>query len=411
MSMTLRPLLSACALAAFLAPMAVAGDVKWKKHDINPKSPFEAAAAFDVDGDGVLDIVCGDTWYKGPDFKSAQKVRDVVKVGTYYNDFSVLPVDVNADGRLDFVTCSYFGKDVGWVENPGSNGGTWTYHEIDKPGPIEAAAFVDLTGDGVPEVLPNSVNTVTFYELVKAGPSPEWKKYDLGTVGAGHGVGSGDVNGDGRTDILTPKGWYEAPANPRIGTWTFHNDWDLGPTGIQITCRDLDGDGIVEVVWGMGHNIGLFCVKGECGPDGRPVWDAKKKQTIDGHVGSVHTQLWADLDGDGKANELISGKRVYAHEVEPGDVDASVVAYYTFDRKSGNWTRHVIFEGEPAKAPEKKEDRDAQKDFPPGTAGTGLQVQAIDLDGDGDLDLICPGKSGLYVFENLTFTRHALPRP
>ena len=48
-----------------------------------------------------------------------------------------------------------------------------------------------------------------------------------------------------------------------------------------------------------------------------------------------------------------------------------------------------------------REKRDAQKDFPPGTAGTGLQMTAIDLDHDGDLDLICPGKSGLYYFENL----------
>ncbi len=406
---------SATTLGAILLSLAtsfaLAGDVKWKKHDINPKSPYEAAGAFDVDGDGVLDIVSGDSWYKGPDFKTCQKVREIVKVGTYYNDFSVLPIDVNADGRMDFVTCSYFGKDIGWVENPGAAGGTWTYHEIDKPGPIEAAAFVDLTGDGIPEVLPNSVNTVTFYELVKAGPSPVWKKYDLGTVGAGHGVGSGDVNGDGRIDVLTPKGWYEAPANPRTGVWTFHKSWDLGATGIQITCRDVDGDGLTDVFWGMGHNIGLFWIKGERGPDGATVWDVAKKKTIDGRLGSVHTQFWADLDGDGKADELVSGKRVYAHEVEPGDVDASVVAYYKYDRKTQEFRKSTIFEGEPAKAPAKKEERDAMKDFPPGTAGTGLQVHAIDLDGDGDIDLICPGKSGLYVFENLTITKKATPRP
>jgi hypothetical protein len=68
--------------------------------------------------------------------------------------------------------------------------------------------------------------------------------------------------------------------------------------------------------------------------------------------------------------------------------------------------KHVIFRGEPAKnAPAKGGERRALKDFPPGTAGTGLQLTAIDIDRDGDLDLVCPGKSGLYLFENLRVTK------
>ena len=113
--------------------------------------------------------------------------------------------------------------------------------------------------------------------------------------------------------------------------------------------------------------------------------------------------MWADIDGDGKALELVTGKRVYAHEIEPGATDGSIIAWYDFNPQSKSWVRHVIFQGEPAKnAPEKREERLALKDFPPGTAGTGLQMTAIDIDGDGDLDLVCPGKSGLYLFENLT---------
>ena len=78
----------------------------------------------------------------------------------------------------------------------------------------------------------------------------------------------------------------------------------------------------------MGHDYGLFWLKQGKGAGGERTWT---KGTIDNIVASVHTLLWADIDGDGKANELVTGKRVYAHEVEPGATDGSLVAWYDFD--------------------------------------------------------------------------------
>lgn len=389
----------AAAVLFFLAVApAGASEPRWKQHVINDKSAFEAAGVLDVDNDGKLDVVSGDTWYRGPDWKP-NHVRDVTRQGTYFNCFAALPLDVNGDGFTDFVTCAYFTKNVGWVENPGRPDKDWTYHEIDLPGTCECAQFVDLTGDGKPEVLPNATNTVVWYELEKAGTEPVWKKHDFGKEAAGHGVGSGDVNGDGRIDLLTPKGWFEGPADPRNDTWAWHPEWQLGATGIEILARDVTGDGLADVVFGMGHNYGLFWLEQGKGPNGERTWT---KRSIDSTIASVHTLIWADIDGDGKAHELVTGKRVYAHEIEPGATDGSVVAWYDFDPQMKAWSKHVVFQGEPAKnAPAKGPERDAFKDFPPGTAGTGLQMIAIDLDRDGDIDLVCPGKSGLYWFENL----------
>lgn len=388
------------AIACF-ASISFGAEPRFKMHVINGESVFEAAGAFDVDGDGKLDVVSGEYWYKAPDWTKF-KVREVSKTGTYRNCFATLPVDANGDGKIDFVTVGYFTKNVGWVENPGEAGKEWTYHNIDNPGTSEAAWAVDLTGDGVPEILPNSTNVVVWYKLDSRGSNVKWRKYDFGTEAAGHGVGSGDVNGDGRVDLLTPKGWFEAPENPSEDKWTWRPEWSLGATGIQILSRDVDGDGLSDVVYGMGHNFGLYWLKQGKSADGKRTWT---KRAIDETIASVHTLIWADIDGDGKANELVTGKRVYAHEIEPGATDGSTVAWYDFDTSKNNWNKHVIFQGEPAKnAPAKGGDRDALKDFPRGTAGTGLQLTAIDLDGDGDLDLVCPGKSGLYWFENLTKT-------
>lgn len=390
---------------AFIALLAVsvaagragAGEPRWTKHAINAKSEYEAAGVFDVNNDGKPDVVSGDTWYEAPGW-APHHVRDVARIGTYYNCFATLPLDVDADGYTDYVTCAYFGKNVGWVQNPGRAGGSWTYHEIDVPGPSEAATFVDLNGDGRPDVLPNTVNVVVWYELEKKGATPVWKKHDFGTAAAGHGVGSGDVNGDGRVDLLTPKGWFENPGDPNRKEWPWHDEWKLGATGIQILARDVDGDGLSDVVFGNGHDYGLFWLKQGKGTDGKRTWS---RSTIDNTIASVHTLFWADLDGDGKPQELVTGKRVYAHEIEPGATDGSVVAWYHFDPKAKSWVKHVIYQGEPApNAPAEGKHRNAQKDFASGTAGTGLQMTAIDLDGDGDTDLVCPGKSGLYWFEN-----------
>ncbi|WP_435006883.1 FG-GAP repeat domain-containing protein [Tundrisphaera lichenicola] len=390
---------------ALIAPAVMAGDVPWKKHDINAKSVFEGAAALDADGDGKLDIVSGDTWYNAPDW-TPYPVRKLEPVGrTYRNCFATMPMDVNGDGKMDYVTVSYFGKNVGWVENPGVKGQEWTYHEIDTPGPSEAAVLVDVDGDGQLDVLPNTVNVVVWYSpgalsLNGDQPTRVWKKHDFGTAAAGHGVGTGDINGDGRSDLLTPKGWFEAPSDPSNDSWAFHPDWDLGTTGIQILARDVDGDGLSDLIYGMGHAFGLYWQKQGKGTNGERTWT---KAPIDESFSSVHTLLWADLDGDGKANEMITGKRVYAHEIEAGDVEAPVIAYFTFDTSAGKWDRHLIYQGEAAKdAPKDGSNRDAQKDFPPGTAGTGLEVSAVDIDKDGDIDLVCPGKSGIYLFENLT---------
>lgn len=371
--------------------------LRWRKHTINDRSPFEAAGVGDFNNDGRLDVFSGDSWYEAPSWKRHQ-VRTLPKSPNphYEEDFADLPVDVNRDGRLDIITCAYFGKRVGWVEQPADPTKPWIEHAVDHPGPMETGRLVDLNQDGQLDFLPNCVRKVVWYEL-QAGSTPSWKTHDLGKEGGGHGVGVGDVDRDGRTDILTAKGWYRQPEDA-AGPWTFHPEFELGAAGIHIIGRDFDGDGDTDVLWGMGHDYGLFWLVQSTKPDGTRVW---RKERVDTTFSQVHTLELADFDGDGQP-EVVTGKRVYAHESEPGATDAPCVYSFRYDRDAGRWMKSVIYEGRPAiDAPDNAKERWALNDFERGSAGTGLHVEPRDMDGDGDVDLVCPGKSGLYWFENL----------
>lgn len=373
----------------------------WRKHTISDRSPFEAAGAADFNGDGKLDVFSGDSWYEAPGWKR-HKVRTLSKPNPHYElDFADCPLDVNGDGKTDIVTCTYFSGEVGWVEHPGDPTLPWTEHTIAKPGSSECGELVDLNGDGVLDFLPNSIGLVVWYELVAKKPQVKWKEHVLGKEGAGHGVGYGDVNRDGRVDVLCPRGWYEQPQNGDEA-WPFHQEFELGAMGIYTLGRDFDGDGDTDIVWGLGHDYGLRWLKQERGEGGARKW---VREDIDLRFSQVHTQTLADLDGDGEP-EVVTGKRVYAHETDAGATDAPCVYSFRFDRKERRWERTAIYEGQPAAgAPKDGGERDGLKDFERGSVGTGLQMQAVDMDGDGDLDLLCPGKTGLYWLENLRAAR------
>ena len=117
---------------------------------------YESAGVFDVDNDGVPDIVSGAYWYKGPDFKKAFHVGEVQAIGEYFDDFSTLPMDVNGDGYTDFITGGWWGNTLRWRENPGPAGGEWKTHVIAEVGNVETTRAWDIDGDGDLEIVPNT---------------------------------------------------------------------------------------------------------------------------------------------------------------------------------------------------------------------------------------------------------------
>ena len=334
----------------------------------------ESAAIVDINGDGKPDIVSGENWYEAPAW-TKHHFRDLPYQSFYIDNFSDLPLDVNGDGAMDLVGCSWFAKRLLWFENPGKKGGAWKEHPIETGFNIEFAFLVDIAKQGrKTDVLPQFGNVdapLAWYEVQNGA----FVKHVVSKQSYGHGVGAGDLNGDGRTDILTSKGWFEAPADPRAGEWKWHPDWDLGQTGFMHV-TDVNGDGRADIVTTMAHDYGIFWL--EQTGDGK--WT---KHMIDDSWSEAHAMTMVDLNGDGRM-DFVTGKRFWAHNGrDPGEHEPLGVYWYEYiPGKPIEWVRHVV-------------------DYGTRTGG-GMQIPVADLNGDGKLDFVVPGKSGLFLFLNKT---------
>ncbi|MEI7947412.1 MAG: VCBS repeat-containing protein [bacterium] len=366
------------------ASVAFAAEVRFEKIVIDADSKGEAAAVVDVNRSGHLSIVCGESWYEPTNstLRQWQKhpLRKIEYKSEYFDDFGDLVMDVNGDSYRDIVSGGWFCKSLSWYENPGKAGGEWKAHLIDSPGNIETLRLWDVTGDGHPAVVPNSPpGPVVWYELKRDAVGKgtgEFIKHQIAPKGGGHGMGFGDVNSDGRADIITTTGWWEAPVDRRAGEWKFHAEFNFGHASIPIQVYDVNGDGLADIIYGNAHGYGLYWMEQKKGPNNERQWE---RHEIDKSWSQAHVVELADIDGCGHP-ELVTGKRYRAHnDGDPGGKDPCCLYYYTFD-KTGKFTRYTIDEGN--------------------KVGCGIDTIITDFNGDGRLDIICPGKGGLYLFMN-----------
>lgn len=361
--------------------------LKWRRLWIADET-YESAGVFDVNGDGVPDVVSGAFWYQGPDFRRKHFIGAVRAEGEYFDDFSTIAMDVNGDGRPDFITGGWWGNALRWRENPADPTKPWPEHTIGETGNVETTRAWDIDGCGVPEIVPNTPGRrdVSLFKLKTQGGkgTGAFEKitvYEFPEGQAqGHGLGCGDIAGHGRLDIVLARGWLECPAKPWQEPWTWHPDLQLdwGGASVPMLVVDINGDGRNELIVGNGHGYGLTWYEPQHSASGALSW---RPHPIDPFNAQYHDLMWVDIDGDGKP-ELVTGKRHRAHcGHEAGEWDDVGIYYFKWTGES--FAKQIIDYG------------------PIGEAkGCGIHFALADLRGSGRLDLVAPGKDGLYVYYN-----------
>lgn len=349
--------------------------VGFRKHRLDSAFRSEGLAVSDLNGDGSVDIAAGHVLYAGPEWKKVPLLGEAKEFNRFgYSDaFLCFADDVNRDGKADLILVGFPGQETRWLENPGAAGSPWKSHLAIAQTGNENPAYLDADGDGRRELVFMNGDKCAF-AAPGDDPAQPWKVRVIANSGdpsAGHGLGVGDVNRDGRLDVLIPDGWWQGPDAPGKLPWRFHAAKFYG--GAQLCVADLDGDGDSDVLGSSPHAYGIaWC---EQTPEG---W---KTHEIDNTYSQTHAIMIVDMNGDGLP-DFVTGKRFWAHNGhDPGSFQPAVLCWYEQSRVDGRpaWTRHLI-------------DADS---------GVGLQFDIVDLNGDKRLDIVTSNKKGVFIFEQV----------
>ena len=363
--------------------------------------PFaECSSVLDINGDGKLDIAAGRNYYIAPNWTKYSDFRDGAATnGPDVDDNYEGTMDVNNDGRMDIVSSGWMLKQgIYWYENPGKLGEKWKSHVIHEAEGLEGMVRGNLSGRSDKDLLVNYFakrpgRGLIWYEHIDQ--APWFKQHTIGPEGVGvsHGSGIGDINGDGRNDVVTASGWFEAPARGSESQWAWHPDYQFqtGGAGLPILVHDANGDGRNDVIMGSAHGYGL-------------VWYEQKMESgkrtfaqhfIETEYPTFHTMELADLDGD-NSPELITGKQLLAHN--GGDVGAlEPVFVFYYKIKDGNFQRHILTYSHLEPYFAKADHSGPPPNF---VVGVGMKLNVADVDANGKPDVIVACRSGLYAFMN-----------
>ena len=304
----------------------------------------DGITAGDLNRDGKLDVIAGPFWYEGPAFTTKHAFYPAVEFPTPPNPtdsmFSYVH-DFNADGWPDILVLGRVHlHSAYWYENPKGGSAHWKKHFVFQRIKGESPPFLDANGDARPELIAHWENQWGLIQFNPADPTKPWLFHAVSGKGNWeqfyHGTGLGDLNGDGRLDLLLNEGWYEQPST-RSAEW-IRREFKFGNKGgAQMFAYDVNGDGHNDVITALdGHGWGMAWFEAAHENGGitfrkHPLMGDRSEETKYGVAFSQpHALDLADLDGDG-LKDIVVGKRLWAHgpkgDVEPNEARRSSTGF------------------------------------------------------------------------------------
>lgn len=363
----------------------------------------EGASAGDIDGDGVSDVVCGPYWYRGPGFTEKYEIYKPVpqNLEGYADNFFSWVRDFDRDGSQDVLVVGFPGTPAYVYQNPGptavaatiADGGVahhWPKHQVLDWVSNESPQFVNLVGDETAELVCTRDGFFGFASVNQAEPLGSWTFHPISDRVAppkfGHGLGVGDINGDGRPDLLYSGGWYEQPAETgEGGRWPLHEvSFTNSYGGADMFAYDVDGDGDNDVLTShAAHDFGLAWYEqvtrdGEIAFDHHLIMGDRPELNRYGLVFSeLHSLALADIDGDG-LQDIVTGKTYWSHHRQSPMWDADPVVYWFRLVRTGRGVDWIPYQAG-------------------NSSGIGRQLSLHDLNQDGLLDVVVGGMKGTNV--------------
>lgn len=395
-------------------------NITWTKTVLDDKFRSEGVAIADVNGNGKKDVLVGEFWYEAPDWKRHEmqppgNYGDGLK--NYSQVFACWAEDFNNDGYPDLLVVGFPGAPCYWLENPKGQGTTeegkpthWKKHIVWHSACNETPQYVDLFGNGQrvlimgfqPKGEPEAGNIgqMAYFTPDPNDPTAIWRMHPIsepsvppemkdgkpvpgtdrvipGTNRFSHGLGVGDINGNGRLDVICTGGWWEQPEKPDGKTpWKFHPA-DLGPAAADMFAFDVDGDGYADVLSTSAHKFGIWWHK-QRPAKGNGTPSFQRFDIFPELISETHAAHFVDMDGDGQ-KDLVTGKRKYSHgRSEPGSEKPAAIYYLKVTRDSDGMAKFEPIVIDP-------------------DSGIGTQFVVDDFTGNGLPDVITSNKNGVFV--------------